>query len=86
VRKKRVALEFSGHEADFRKALGLLDDVEGRWALPGRMTIIIDYGDLPLFKDAGLSFKELPVVPMSEIPPAERAELRRKAWGLNRSP
>lgn len=80
---KRIALEFSD-KADYRKALALLDEAEGRWALPGAQAIIIDDADLQLFKDAGLAFEEVPVIPASQVPPEERARLRREAHGIRR--
>jgi len=77
-KRKKIALEFSDRE-EFRKALDLLDEAEGRWALPGDKAIIIELGDLYLFEDAELKYEKVPVVPMSSVPPEERAALRRGA-------
>jgi hypothetical protein len=77
-RRKKIAVEFAD-DAEFRKGLAVLDDVEGDWALPGLHAIIIEESDLPFFERAGVTFTTVPVVPMSSVTPEERAAIRRNA-------
>jgi hypothetical protein len=81
VKRRRIALEFR-EEQPYREALALLDEVEGDWALPRLMTIIIDASDLHVFDEAGLPFEKLPVIAASRLTAEERARLRRPSRGV----
>jgi hypothetical protein len=74
---KEIALEFKD-EDEFRKAIGLLGKVKGRWALPGLLTVIIDARDIHPFEEANLDFERLPVVPAPLLSAEERREARAR--------